>query len=59
VRKGEGVNSVKKEGVEYYGVKNSVGGYRVFVIWVIAGGVFFVNVEPFYGVKVWAFLVEL
>ena len=35
------------------------GGYRVFIIEVIVGGSFFVYVEPFCGVKVWAFLVEL
>jgi len=31
----------------------------VFVIEVIVGGGLFVDVEPFYSVKVWAFLTEL
>ena len=30
----------------------------MFVIEVIVGGGFFVDVEPFNGVKVWAFLME-
>jgi hypothetical protein len=41
------------------GIKYLIGGYRVFIIEVIVGGGFFVDVEPFYGVKVWAFLMEL
>ena len=35
------------------------GGYRVFIIEVIVGGGLFVDVEPFYGVMVWIFLMEL
>ena len=31
----------------------------MYVTEMIMGGSFFVNVEPFYGVKVWAFLMEL
>jgi hypothetical protein len=41
------------------GGENSVGSYRKFVIEVVVCGFFSVNVEPFYGVEVWAFLVEL
>jgi len=39
--------------------KYSIGGYHVFIIEMIVGGGFFVDVEPFYDVKMWAFHVEL
>ena len=62
--KGKGVNRVEGGvgvlwGDVQNGIKDSVGGYRVYVTEMIMGGSFFVNVEPFYGVKVWAFLMEL
>jgi hypothetical protein len=41
------------------GVKDSTGGDCVFVVEVIVGSGHFVDMEPFYGGQVWAFLMEL
>jgi hypothetical protein len=41
------------------GVKDSIGGNCVFIVKVIVGSGYFVDMESFYGVQVWAFLIEL
>jgi len=51
-KKGGGLRSDVQDSV-----KLSVGGYRVFIVEMIVDGGFFVDMESFYSVEAWAFLM--